>query len=117
MKKLACIFVVCLCLVSVDSWAEFTYKELQHVYGTSELGSTHVVDDYLIGLYEGINAASLATYMKTKQPLICNPNNFDLNINDIRSIIKDAHVAHNSEGTIPVSYLLFVGLNKTFPCF
>ena len=57
------------------------------------------------------------TDMKTKQPLFCNTNNFNLNVNDIRSIIKDAHDAHDSEGTIPVSYLLFVGLNKTFPCF
>jgi hypothetical protein len=90
---------------------------MQHIYETSEKGSTHVVDNYLLGLYEGINASNLAIYMQTKKFLFCKPNNFDLNVNDIRSIIKDAHAAHDSEGTIPVSYLLFVGLNKTFPCF
>jgi hypothetical protein len=117
MNRLICVAVIYFFLFNANCWAEFSYKELQHFYGTSEKGSTHVVDDYLIGLYEGINAASLATYMQTKQPLFCKPNNFDLNINDIKSIIKDTHVAHNSEGTIPVSYLLFVGLKKTFPCF
>lgn len=116
MKRLIFLAVVFFFLCNANCWAEFSYKELQHFYGTSEKGSTHVIDDYLIGLYEGINAASLATYMQTKQPLFCKPNNFDLNVNDIRSIIKDAHVAHNSKGTIPVSYLLFVGLTKTFPC-
>jgi hypothetical protein len=55
--------------------------------------------------------------MQTKQFLYCKPNNFDLNINNIRSIIKDAHDSYNTEGEIPVSYLLFVGLKKTFPCF
>jgi hypothetical protein len=116
MKRLFCLAVIGLFLFNANCWAEFTYKELQHIYGTSEKGSIRVVDDYLMGLYEGINAASLATYMQTKRPLFCKPNNFDLNTNDIRSIIKDAHVAHNSKGTIPVSYLLFVGLTKTFPC-
>jgi hypothetical protein len=117
MKRLFRLAVVCFFLFNANCWAEFTYKELQHIYKTSEKDSTHAVDNYLVGLYEGINASNLANYMQTKQPLFCKPNNFDLNVNDIRSIIKDAHETHDSEGTIPVSYLLFVGLNKTFPCF
>ena len=117
MKRLFCLAVICFFMFNANCWAEFTYKELQHIYKTSEKDSIQVVDNYLLGLYEGVNAASLATYMQTKQSLFCNPNNFDLNVNDIRSMIKDAHDAHDSEGTIPVSYLLFIGLKKTFPCF
>lgn len=117
MKRLFCLAVICFFLFNANCWAEFTYKELLHIYETSEKDSTHAVDNYLVGLYEGINASNLANYMQTKQPLFCKPNNFDLNVNDIRSIIKDAHETHDSEGTIPVSYLLFVGLKKTFPCF
>ena len=117
MKRLFCLAVVCFFLFKASCWAEFTYKELQHIYQAAEKDSTHAVDNYLVGLYEGINASNLANYMQTKQTLFCKPNNFDLNVNDIRSIIKDAHETHDSEGTIPVSYLLFVGLNKTFPCF
>ena len=117
MKKLACTFVICLCLVSVDCWAELTYKELQHIYETSEKGNTHVMDNYLLGLYEGINASNLAYYMQTKQSLYCKPNNFGLNVNNIRAIIKDSHESYDTEGEIPVSYLLFVGLKQTFPCF
>ena len=117
MKKLACIFVICLCLVSVDCWAELTYKQLQHIYGASEKGIAPVMDNYLLGLYEGINASNLAYYMKTKQSLFCKPNNFDLNVNNLRAIIKDTHDSYDTEGEIPVSYLLFVGLEQTFPCF
>ena len=115
-KKLFCLAVISLFLFNANCWAEFTYKDVQHIYETSEKGSTRIVDNYLLGLYEGINASNLAVYMQRKQFLFCKPNNFDLNVNDIRSIIKDAHDTHNSEGTIPVSYLLFIGLKKTFPC-
>jgi hypothetical protein len=117
MKRLTCLLTTCLCLIGVDCRAELKYKELQHTYEMTESGSTHAIDNYLIGLYEGINASNHAYYMQTKQFLYCKPNNFDLNVNNIRSIIKDAHDSYDSEGEIPVSYLLFVGLKKTFPCF
>lgn len=117
MKRLACMLTICLCLVSADCLAELNYKELQHASEMTESDKAHVLDNYLLGLYEGINATNLAYYMQTKQFLYCKPNNFDLNVNNIKSIIKDAHEAYDSEGDIPVSYLLFVGLKQTFPCF
>lgn len=109
--------MTCLCLVSVDCRAELTYKELQHTYEMTQKDNKHILDNYLLGLYEGINAANLAYYMQTKQQLYCKSPDFDLNANDIRSIIKETHETFDSEGEIPVSYLLFIGLKKTFPCF
>jgi hypothetical protein len=117
MKRLAFVLTICFCLVSVDCLAELTYEELQHVYKTSGESEASAMDNYVLGLYEGVNASNLAYYMQTKQFLYCKPNNFSLNVNNIRSIIKDAHDSYNTEGDIPVSYLLFVGLKKTFPCF
>jgi hypothetical protein len=116
MKKLACTFVVCLCLVSVDCWAELTHKELQHIYETAENENVLALDNYLLGLYEGISDSNLAYYMQTKQFLYCKPNSFDLNVNDIKAVIKDAHEAYDTKGEIPVSFLLFTGLKQTFPC-
>jgi hypothetical protein len=60
MKRLVCVFVISLCLVSVDCRAEFTYKEMQHIYETTENGTGQVMDNYLPGLHEGINASNLA---------------------------------------------------------
>ena len=110
-------FMVCLCLVSVDCLAELNHKELQNIYKSSEKRIVHAMDSYLLGLYEGINASNLAHYMQTKELLYCKPDSFSLNVNNIRSIIKDAHEAYDTEGNIPVSYLLFIGLKQTFPCF
>lgn len=117
MKRLAFMLILSLCLVSADCLAELTYKELQHSYQMSSSDKTPVMDNYILGLYEGINASNIAYYMQTKEFLYCKPNNFNLNVNNIRSIIKDAHESYDTEGEIPVSYLLFVGLKKTFPCF
>ena len=111
------IFTIGFILFYTDCRAELTYKELQHIYEGPKKESTQSIDNYLIGLYEGINASNLANYMQSKKFLYCKPNNFELNVSDIKSIIKDAHDTHDSQGTIPVSYLLFVGLKKTFPCF
>ena len=116
MKRLFCLAVISLFLFNANCWAEFTYKDVQSIYETSGKDSTRIADNYLLGLYEGINASNLAVYMQSKQFLFCKPNNFDLSVKNIRSIIKDAHDTHNSKGTIPVSYLLFIGLKKTFPC-
>lgn len=116
MKTLACILTLCLCLVSVECRAELTYKELQHAYKMTESSKVQALNNYLVGLYEGINAANLAYYMQTHQFLYCRPANVDLNVNNIRAIIDETHKAHDTEGTIPASYLLFVGLKKTFPC-
>ncbi len=117
MKRLAFMLMLSLCFVSIDCRAELTYKELQHTYEMSSGDNTLATDNYIIGLHEGVNAANIAYYMQTKELLYCKPNNFDLNVNNIRAIIKDAHESYDSEGEIPVSYLLFVGLKKTFPCF
>lgn len=117
MKRLTYILTICLCLISVDGWAELTYKELQHSYEMTTSDKVQVIDNYLIGLYEGINAANLAYYMQTHQFLYCKPVNVDLNVHNIRAIIDETHEAHDTEGTIPASYLLFVGLKRTFPCF
>ena len=117
MKRLSCILVICICLASVDCRAELTYKELQHSYEMTKSDNTQVMDTYLLGLYEGINAANLAYYMQTKQFLYCKSPDFGLNANAISTIVKEAHEAFDSEGEIPVSYLLFVGLKRTFPCF
>lgn len=102
--------MVILCLISVDSQAELTYKNLQHIYETSEKGNTHVMDNYLLRLYEEINASNLAYYIQTKQSLYCKPTDFELNVNNIKAIIKDCHESYDTRGEIPVSYLLFVGL-------
>ena len=116
MKRLACICSICLCLISADCWAEHTYNEQQRIYETSEKENVLALDNYLLGLYEGISASNLAYYMQTNQFLYCKPNNFDLNVNDIKAIIKDAHEAYDTKGEIPVSFLLFTGLKQTFPC-
>lgn len=116
MKRIIIAITTCLILLSVNCQAELTHKELQHSYEMTEGGNTLAIDNYLIGLYEGINASNLAYYMQTKQFLYCKPANIDLNVNNIRAIIDETHKAHDTEGTIPASYLLFVGLKQTFPC-
>ena len=116
MKRLACICSICLCLVSANCLAEHTYNEQQRIYETLEIEKVFAMDDYLLGLYEGVNASNLAYYMQTKQLFYCMPNNIELNTNDIKAIIKDAHEAYNTKGEIPVSFLLFTGLKQTFPC-
>ena len=116
MKRLACLLTICFLLVSVNCWAELTHKELQHAYEMTDSGKSQAINNYLIGLYEGISASNLAYYMQTKQFLYCKPANIDLNVNNIRAIIDETHKAHDTEGTIPASYLLFVGLKQTFPC-
>jgi hypothetical protein len=117
MKRLVFILMLPLYFVSTDCRAELTYKELQHTYKMSSEDNTLATDNYITGLHEGVNAANIAYYMQTREFLYCKPNNFDLNVNNIRAIIKDAHHSYDTEGEIPVSYLLFVGLKKTFPCF
>lgn len=117
MKTLASVLTICLCLVSANCRAEMTHKDLSHAYEMTGSAEAHPLNNYLIGLYEGINATNLAYYMQTKQFLYCKPANIDLNVNNIRTIIDETHKAHDTEGTIPASYLLFVGLKKTFPCF
>ena len=116
MKRKIFILSVCLCLVSVNCWAELTYRELQHTYEKATADTTVTQDYYLLGLYEGVKATNLASLMQNKKPLYCKPPAFELNPNDIKSIIKTAHETYDPTGTVPVSYLLFIGLMQTFPC-
>ena len=116
MKSKIFILLLCLGLVSVNCRAELTYKELMHTYEKAAGESTATQDYYLLGLYEGVKAANLAALMQNKQPLYCKPPAFDLNSSDIKSIIKCAHESYDHSGSIPVSYLLFIGLIQTFPC-
>ena len=116
MKYKSFILLVCLCLVSINCRAELTYRELQHTYEKAAADQTATPDHYLIGLYEGVKATNLASLMQNKKPLYCKSPAFELNANDIKSIIKTAHDTYDQSGTVPVSYLLFIGLIQTFPC-
>ena len=106
----------CLCLVGFDCRAELTYRELMHTYEKAAADQTHAQDYYLLGLYEGVKATNLASVMQNKKPLYCKPPAFELNPNDVKSIIKNAHESYDPHDSVPVSYLLFICLMQTFPC-
>jgi hypothetical protein len=108
--------LVCLLMPHAHGWAEITYGELQHVYDKGKVSDDFSQDRYLVGVYEGIKATNLASLMQNKQPLFCKPDRLELNPRDIQSLVKDAHETYDYNGSIPVSYLLFIGLVKTFPC-
>jgi hypothetical protein len=116
MKRKVLLLLVCLGLVGVNCRAELTYKELMHTYVKAAPENTSLQDYYLMGLYEGVKATNMASLMQNKRPLYCKPPAFELNPNDIKSIIQNAHETFDASGTVPVSYLLFVGLVQTFPC-
>ena len=103
-------------LLAGTASAELTYNELLHSYAQSASDETQVLDNYLIGLYEGVNAANLAYYMQARQFMFCKPSSIDLNVGDLKRIIKDSHDTFDQKNEIPVSYLLFIGMKKTFPC-
>ncbi len=116
MKGCWLILTMCLCLVGIDCRAELTYRELVHTYEKAAADKTATQDYYLLGLYEGVKATNLASLMQNKKPLYCKPPAFELNPNDIKSVIKNAHESYDPQDTVPVSYLLFIGLMQTFPC-
>lgn len=116
MKRKIFLVLICLGLVTIDCRAELTYKELMHTYEKAAAEGTGSQDNYLLGLYEGIKAANLAALMQNKTPLYCKPPAFELNPGDIKAIIKCAHDTYDTSGSIPVSYLLFIGMVQTFPC-
>jgi hypothetical protein len=116
MKRKSVILLVCLCLVSINCRAEMTYRELQHTYEKAPADKTAIQDYYLLGLYEGVKATNLASLMQNRKPLYCKPASFELTPSDIKSIIKSAHETYDQGGSVPVSYLLFIGLMQTFPC-
>ena len=96
--------------------AEITYPEMVHSFDKSQPGKQQVLENYLIGLYEGINAANIAYYMQTRQRMFCMPDSLDLKASDLRKLITESHETFDSQNEIPVSYLLFIGLKQTFPC-
>lgn len=116
MKRLLCAFLMFYGSLVTPAFSELTYQELQHSYAQSEGEGIQLLDNYLIGVYEGINATNLAFYMQTKQFMFCKAQSIDLNVGDLRRIIEDAHKSFDQNNDIPVSYLLFIGMRKTFPC-
>ncbi|MBW2477573.1 MAG: hypothetical protein JRE63_09665 [Deltaproteobacteria bacterium] len=109
-------FLMFFMLLASTASAELTYNELLHSYAQSASGDTQILDNYLIGLYEGVNAANLAYYMQTREFMFCKPTSIELNVGDLKRIIKDSHDTFDQKNEIPVSYLLFIGMKKTFPC-
>lgn len=115
MKRLIWLTLV-LTTLATTARAELTFAELAHGYEKSGQGRVEPYDNYLMGLYEGINAANLASYMQTRKRLLCKPDNLDLNPRDLFRMIKETHDVFDKSNEIPVSYLLFIGLRQTFPC-
>ena len=116
MKYLVFILAFYVPFWGTNTWANVTYQELQHSYFMTDGYNKKTIDNYLLGVYEGINASNLGTYMNTRQFQYCKPQGFELNVHDLRKIIDQSHKKYNSNGNIPVPYLLYVGLKETFPC-
>lgn len=76
---------------------------------------------YLMGVFHGFTIANLALDNSGQAGLFCYPVNFQINEDNLRSIIDDAIAKARKNGPIneelaAVDTLLFLGLRSTFPC-
>ncbi|MDT8441299.1 MAG: hypothetical protein RQ723_06530 [Desulfuromonadales bacterium] len=107
---------VMLVLGPTAALADLTYPELAHGYGKAQKETVEPLDSYLVGAYEGIQAANRASFMQNRQRLLCVPPGLELNARDLFRLIRETHEKFDQNNDIPVSYLLFIGLRQTFPC-
>lgn len=103
-------------LAQTEALADLTYPELIDGYAKAETARDESLDSYLVGVYEGIQAADRASFMQSRQRLLCIPASLELNARDLFRLIRETHDRFDQNSDIPVSYLLFIGLRQTFPC-
>lgn len=75
-----------------------------------------LMKNYVKGALDGIQWANISIIKDKRDPLYCQPQSLGLNTNNAIQIIDYMIKSMPAKGDINISLLLFLGLQKSFPC-
>ena len=98
--------------VSVRGYNKLMASENKHDHNLADLIIDHI--------YAGLQTANAQLKQKKKKPIYCTPDKLKINVQNLRTFIKDEVKFLKDKGAkvddIPVSIIIATHLEKIFPC-
>lgn len=108
------IFGISVILLANISFAEITVE--QYKESLSNESTKKIMGLYIAGLGDGFFLASAASKSLDNKDLYCPPSNFVLTFDNYIKVLNQEIDGGDHTKDTPVGVVLFIGLQKTFPC-
>jgi hypothetical protein len=95
------------------SAVEVWFKDYEHPATPDYAGFNKL---FLDGVKSGLIAYSSAIEYDGGKPRFCLPGNLALTVEQAEDIMRRAAKKHKNSDNLPISLLLLIGLEETFPC-